>query len=73
MQVPYAQESRLEALVSRKGGNCEVTSEESETTKLGTDEQKPYTEAYLLGVSKHIIVTPKEDQKGNYVDTAVIE
>jgi len=49
VQVPYAQESRLEALVSRKGGNCEVTSEESETTKLGTDEQKSYTEAYLLG------------------------
>ena len=57
MQIPYALELRLEALVSRKactafisvGGNREVTSEESETTKLGTDEQKPYTEAYLLG------------------------
>ena len=57
VQVPYALELRLEALVSRKactafisvGGNCEVTSEESETTKLGTDEQKLYTEAYLLG------------------------
>jgi hypothetical protein len=49
VQVPYAQELRLEALVSRKGGNCEVTSEESETTKLGTDEQKPNIEEYLLG------------------------
>jgi hypothetical protein len=38
VQAPYVQESHLEALVSRKGGNCEVTSEESETTKLGTDE-----------------------------------
>jgi hypothetical protein len=38
VQAPYAQESRLEEFVSRKGGNCEVTSEESETTKLGTDE-----------------------------------
>ncbi len=37
MQVPYALELRLEALVSRKGGNREDTSEESETTKLGTD------------------------------------
>jgi hypothetical protein len=49
VQVPYALELHLEALVSRKGGNREVTSEESETTKLGNDEQKPYTEAYLLG------------------------
>jgi len=40
---------RLEALVSRRGGNREVTSEESDTKKLGTDEQEPYTEAYLLG------------------------
>ena len=53
MQDPYAQEERLEALVSRKGENREVLSEGSETTKLGTDpstgsghaEQKSYTEA----------------------------
>jgi hypothetical protein len=45
VQVPYAQELRLEALVSRKGENREVLSKGSETTKLGTDEQKPYTEA----------------------------
>jgi hypothetical protein len=38
-----------DALVSRKGGIREDTSEESETTKLGTDEQESYTEAYLLG------------------------
>ncbi len=41
--------SKVWALVSRKVANCEVRTEESETTKLGTDEQESYTEAYLLG------------------------
>jgi len=49
VQVPYGRGQRFEPLVSRKGGNRKVTSEGSETTKLGTDEQEPYTEAYLLG------------------------
>ena len=54
-QVHYGQGKRLEPLVSCKGGNCEVTSEGSETTKLGTDEQEP--DMRLLGwMSKHIIV-----------------
>jgi len=45
VQVPYGQGSRFEPLVSRKGEDREVLSEGSGTTNLGTDEQKPYTEA----------------------------
>jgi hypothetical protein len=57
VQVPYALELRLEeALVSRKGGKREVTSEESETTKLGadpsitlrTDQAETAYESYLV-------------------------
>ena len=48
----------LEPLVSCKGGNREITSEESRTTNSGTDEQEPYMR--LLGwISKHIIVKSK--------------
>ena len=40
VQVPYAQELRLEALVSRKLVWGDPCSEGSGTTKPGTDEQK---------------------------------
>jgi hypothetical protein len=39
-EVPYAQEFRLEALVSRKLVYREVCSEGSETTNSGTDESE---------------------------------
>jgi hypothetical protein len=59
---------RLEALVSRKGENREVLSEESETTKLGTDpsaalrinQAEIVYRGIFTWVSKHIIVTPDD-------------
>ena len=70
MQVPFGQllsyilsQDRLsEALVSRKGGNREVTFEGSETTKLGTDpatsagqaKQKPYLPAGRQGRGRYL-------------------
>ncbi len=47
--------NRISILETHKKFHClyltgkATTSEESETTKLGTDEQESYTEAYLLG------------------------
>ena len=49
MQVPYGQGQRPEPLVSCKVAVREDRTEGSRTTKPGTDEQKPYTEAYLPG------------------------
>jgi hypothetical protein len=59
---------RLEALVSRKGGNREVTSEESETTKLGTDpstrlrlnQAETVYRGIFTWVSKHSSAGPAE-------------
>ena len=42
VQVPYALGSCPEALVSCKVVKCELRTEGSRTTKLGTDEQEPY-------------------------------
>ena len=44
-----AQDRLFEPLVSCKVAIREDRTEGSRTTKLGTDEQKSYTEAYLLG------------------------
>jgi hypothetical protein len=58
VQVPYGQGYRLEPVVRCKGGNGEITSEESRTTNSGTDEQEPYMRL-LAWISKHIIVKSK--------------
>lgn len=72
MQVPYGRGLRLEPLVSRKGGNREVTSEGSETTKLGTDEQEPYKRHLCMGKQAHHCNALRL-QKCINVDTAGIE
>ncbi len=58
MQVPYMRDEGFEVLVSRKGVKGDLKSEGSETTKVGSNEQKFDTEAIRVGVSKHIIVKP---------------
>ena len=62
-------------------GICEVTSEESETTKLDTEpsttlrinQAEIIYRAIFIRVSIYTIVTPKQYQKVMYVDMAVIE
>ena len=81
MKVPYALGSCLEALVSYKLVYREVCSEDYfmieksiniQTTKLGTDEQEPYTRHISLGKQAHLCNAPRIPKKV-YVDTAAIE
>ena len=69
-----------EALASGKVVWGDPYTEGSQTAKSGTDEQKicslklsgDVIRGIVIRVSKHIIVTPKEQQKGSYVDHAGI-
>ena len=73
MQVPYALVLKLEALVSRKGVSGDARSEGSETTKVGSNEQKLDTEAIRVWMSNHIIVKSNEYQKALIVDQVDID
>ena len=64
---------KLEALVSRKYVSGDARSEESETTKVGSNEQKLDTEAIGVWMSKHIIVKSNEYQKALILDQIDIE
>jgi hypothetical protein len=64
---------RLEVLVSRKGVRSDPRSEGSETTKVGSNEQKLDREATWVWVSKHIFVKPQEYQKAHVVDQVDID
>jgi hypothetical protein len=72
VQVPYGQGYRLELVVSCKVANREVRTEGSRTTKLGTDEQEPYTRHNCTGKQTHHCKAQRIS-KCIYVATAEIE
>ena len=85
VQVTYGQEQCLEQLVSCKVASCETRTERSKTkilmdigavlilNQVGVGQTDTLQEAQMSRGSNHIILTPYEQQRSIYVDTATIE